>query len=78
MLRLARDILISALTVAALLVAIWLPFQSRGYELLDGRLESDGPATSTSGGHAVACSYLSFTGRETFLRIYYAAEPRDD
>lgn len=76
--RLGRDILISAFAIALLLAAIWLPFQARDYQLLDGVVESDGGATITSGGHVVTCSYLSLSGRETFVSTYYAAEPRDD
>jgi hypothetical protein len=76
--RLGRDILISACVVAMLLAAILLPFQARGYQLLDRRIETNSEATIISGGRAVACSYLSFSGRETFVRTYYAAEPRDD
>lgn len=78
MLRLARDILISALVAAALLAAIWLPFQLRGYQLLDGRVDTDGVATLYAGGNSVACSYWHVTGYETFIRVYHAAEPRDD
>jgi hypothetical protein len=78
LLRLGRDILISAFVVAILLAAVWLPFQVLGYQMLDGRVETDGIATRYAGSHSVACSYWHVTGYETFLRVYHANEPRDD
>lgn len=69
--------LISALAVTTLLGAIWLSFELRRYELLDGRTDTGGTGLSRSSDFRVACDYLSFTGRETFVRAYFSPIPRD-
>lgn len=77
LLRLLRDVPLSALAVATLLAAVWLPFQLRGYELLRRRVDTDGTGLARSSDFRVACHYHSFTGRETFVRVYPTAVPRD-